>query len=542
VAIKGMFYSELKARSFYSEVERGFCMVSTTTPPRSRESRRHRTFSLSLRRPISGRPSGSDLYASRLIWVDVVAVLCAAAGVHMVHVESMTSELGEKPLNARYVGVTLITAMVWLTVLSWGGSRDAKTIGHGPQEYRRVVRASLTLWGTLAGTMYVFALNVPRSYLVVMMPAGVVALLIGRFLSRRWLHRQRTRGEMMSDVVVVGSPDGVKALLLDLARAPHAGYRVVGVCVNQSQVVHSSIRPDALGLPTLAGVPVLGGLDDVVEAVVRSGAHSVAVTSSDAFGPAKVRRLSWALENSNIELILAPALTSIADARIHTHPVGGLPLIHIDQPNYRAANGILKKSFDVVGGAILLLLCVPLGLVLALVVMTDGGPVFFCQERVGLDGTPFRILKFRSMAPNAEALLPALKRFCDEQNAERAAANDVLFKLPNDPRVTRIGKVLRRFSLDELPQLINVLKGDMSLVGPRPPLKSEVAKYSDEAMRRLLVKPGMTGLWQISGRSELSWEETVRLDLYYVENYSIACDLVILWKTAKAVIASSGAF
>jgi len=168
--------------------------------------------------------------------------------------------------------------------------------------------------------------------------------------------------------------------------------------------------------------------------------------------------------------------------------------------------------------------------------LTSKGPVFFRQERVGINGEMFRMIKFRSMVVDAEARLASLR---EEQHD---AGNQVLFKIKNDPRITKVGKFIRRFSIDELPQLFNVVIGDMSLVGPRPPLMAEVELYGDEARRRLLVKPGMTGLWQVSGRSDLTWDDTVRLDVYYVENWSITGDLVILWKTAKAVVSSSGAY
>ena len=221
----------------------------------------------------------------------------------------------------------------------------------------------------------------------------------------------------------------------------------------------------------------------------------------------------------------------------HTQPVGGLPLIHVDRPTYRGANRILKRSFDITGSVFLILVLSPVLLTVAAAIkLTGDGPVFFRQDRVGLNGEAFRMIKFRSMQVNAEARLDRLR---DEP---RDAGNVVLFKLRNDPRVTPIGRFLRRFSIDELPQLFNVVLGDMSLVGPRPPLRKEVDRYRDDERRRMLVKPGITGLWQVSGRSDLTWHESVRLDMYYVENWSITGDVVILWKTAKAVLSSTGAY
>jgi exopolysaccharide biosynthesis polyprenyl glycosylphosphotransferase len=254
------------------------------------------------------------------------------------------------------------------------------------------------------------------------------------------------------------------------------------------------------------------------------------VTASADFGPRAVRTLSWQLESTETRLVLAPALTDIAGPRIHTQPVGGLPLIHVDRPTYRGAHKALKKSFDLVGAALLVVLLAPVLVAVSIAIKaTSPGPVFFRQERVGVDGKSFRMIKFRSMVADAESRLTMLKA----QGQDRG--NDVLFKMRDDPRVTGIGRVIRKFSIDELPQLFNVLVGQMSLVGPRPPLASETEQYADEVHRRLLVKPGMTGLWQVSGRSDLSWEESVRLDLYYVENWSITGDIAIIWRTFRAL-------
>jgi exopolysaccharide biosynthesis polyprenyl glycosylphosphotransferase len=347
------------------------------------------------------------------------------------------------------------------------------------------------------------------------------------------LHNRRDSGKYLSNVLAVGDQHTVSELLQDLRRAPRAGYRIVGVCVGESGHDLGGGR----GAGNVDGIPILGTLDEVVAVARSSGADAVAVTSSTSFGPNAVRRLSWELEDTDAELILAPALTNIAGPRIHTQPVAGLPMIHVDRPTYRGANKSLKRSFDVAGSLVLIVLFSPLLIGFGLAIrLTSTGPVLFRQERVGINGEVFRMTKFRSMVVDAEARLEHLR---DET---RDAGNVVLFKMKNDPRITRVGRFIRRFSIDELPQLFNVVKGDMSLVGPRPPLRVEVDLYEDEARRRLLVKPGMTGLWQVSGRSDLTWDESVRLDVYYVENWSITGDMIIIWKTAKAVVSSSGAY
>jgi len=475
-------------------------------------------------------------YASRLAAMDVLAVLCGAIAVHTVTFGSLTTRVAGEPTYLPFLAMTIVLSLVWLLALDWGRTRDPKVVGNGPDEYRLVIHTTLAVFGIAAILSFVLALELPRSYLLVMMPAGLAALLLGRFGARRWLHRRRGRGEYMSTVLLVGNLRTVRELLADLRRDPLHGYRVVGACVKQGSMPGDLSFEDSGEFSTLDGVPILGGLDDVAAVAARCGADTVAVTSSASFGPSAVRRLSWELESTNTDLVLAPALTNIAGPRIHTQPVAGLPLIHVDRPTYRGANRVLKRSFDIVGSATLLLLLSPVFLAVAIAVKaTSPGKVFFRQERVGLNGTAFRMIKFRSMVANAEDLLAEIQR-------DRDAGNEVLLKVKNDPRITKVGRFMRRFSVDELPQLINVLLGDMSLVGPRPPLAAEVELYEDDAKRRLLVKPGMTGLWQVSGRSDLNWEETVRLDVYYVENWSLTSDLVILWKTAKAVVSSSGAY
>jgi exopolysaccharide biosynthesis polyprenyl glycosylphosphotransferase len=249
-----------------------------------------------------------------------------------------------------------------------------------------------------------------------------------------------------------------------------------------------------------------------------------------------VKRLSWGLTPGAEHLVVAPSLIDVGGPRIRTRPVASLPLIHVETPRFEGRKLFAKRTFDLLASATLLLLLSPVLIAVAIAVkLSSPGPVFFAQERVGIKGKLFKMLKFRSMVVDAE------QRLADLQ-AQRDAGNSVMFKMKDDPRVTPIGRVLRRYSLDELPQLINVLLGSMSLVGPRPPLPREVEAYDQHVNRRFLVKPGVTGLWQVSGRSSLPWEETVRLDLYYVENWSLTGDIVILWRTLRAVARRDGAY
>jgi len=293
--------------------------------------------------------------------------------------------------------------------------------------------------------------------------------------------------------------------------------------------------PEAASHLKTTGVPVEGDLHDVVEVVRRHGADAVAVTSASETAAVYLRSLSWQLEGSGIELLVSPGLIEVAGPRLHIRPFVGLPLLAIEEPVFTGWRRLLKGAMDRLCAALAILAIAPVMLAIAIAVrLSDGGPVLYRQVRVGVHGRHYTMYKFRSMVADADTQRDAL--------LEHNEGSGLLFKMRQDPRVTPIGRWLRRFSLDELPQLFNVLTGSMSLVGPRPPLPQEVERYDTSIRRRLLVKPGLTGLWQISGRSELSWEESVRLDLRYVENWSLALDLLILWKTAAAVVRSRGAY
>lgn len=476
-----------------------------------------------------GRP-----YARRLWRTDFLAVLVAAAFVLTVRLPAVGASSADEHLSIGYLGLTAGLLASWMMALTWSGSRDTKSIGYGAMEYRRIVHSTFAVFGGVAILSYLFKLELSRGYLLVMMPVGFTAIFLGRWCWRRWLAKQRVRGQCLSRVLAVGNVHTVTELLRDLRRMPQAGYEVIGVCLSPTSRASGAAGTELLDID---GVPVLGSLDNVAEMARKSGADIVAVTSTASFGPSRVRKLSWELEDTDAELILAPALTNIAGPRIHTQPVAGLPLIHVARPTYRGANKILKKSFDGVGSLALILLFSPVLLSVAIAIkVSSRGPVFFRQERVGINGKIFRMIKFRSMVIDAESRLEVLRQ------DQRDAGNAILFKMKNDPRVTTVGKLIRRFSIDELPQLFNVVIGDMSLVGPRPPLKAEVDLLEDEARRRLLVKPGITGLWQVSGRSDLTWDDTVRLDVYYVENWSITGDMVIIGKTLRAVVSSAGAY
>ncbi len=414
-----------------------------------------------------------------------------------------------------------ILVITWMGALSWSDSRSPRVFGTGSSEYVRVADSSLRLFGAVAIVAFLFKIDIARGFLLISLPLGILVLLIVRWLWRQWLVAQRSVGEYAARVLLVGSVESVANIARELARTPSAGYKVVGACTPTGKVG---------GVVPGTDIPMMGSVNAVDRAMERAGADTVAVTSTDELPPAKVKEISWGLQAGRQHLVLAPSIVDIAGPRLHTRPVAGLPLIHVETPRFSKGQLFLKRTLDIGASGLGVVVLSPLLLVLAIIVRaTSEGPALFSQTRVGRGGREFRMLKFRSMVTDAEALLSTLE-------FERDSGNEVLFKMKNDPRVTRVGRVMRKFSLDELPQLFNVLGGSMSLVGPRPPLPSEVEKYAQHVHRRFLVKPGITGLWQVSGRSMLSWEETVRLDLSYVENWTLLGDLVIVGKTAKAAI------
>ncbi len=462
-------------------------------------------------------------YARRLLVVDVAVVAVAVVLSHLVWMGLAPLPTGHGALlHLSFLQTSVLVGVVWILSLGLMDARDEREIGSGTTEYRRIIVATfITLCAVLVGAFFL-GLEPARQWVATVFPLGLAMLLVGRWTARRWLGAKRRAGGYSHRVVLIGSTAQVAKTAKDLAREPGHGYRVVGVSLT-----------DGPTSGTVAGLPIVGDVESVPAALDGLGADTVMATSSDHLSPERIRDLAWHLEPRRHELVLAPSLTDVGGSRIHLRPVAGLPLVHVQTPNLAGAKRYLKRAFDIAASAGALLLMAPLFAVIAVLISRDSaGGVFYSQERVGRNGETFRILKFRSMSKDADA-----------RRAELTAGMDKgLFKMADDPRVTRIGKVLRRYSLDELPQLVNVLRGEMSLVGPRPALPSEVSEYDRRELRRLAVTPGLSGLWQVSGRSNLGWADGIRLDLYYVENWTLTQDLVILWRTAKAVFTSDGAY
>ena len=476
------------------------------------------------------KSSWTRTYVRRLAVTDAAVIFASVAIAQLIRFGTAPATFPSEVMVYSYTAVSAVLIFAWVSALIVFRSRELRVVGTGVEEFRRVARASTALFGTVAIVSFLLKLEVARGYLAVALPLGLMGLLLTRWLWRRWLVKQRSEGRFVSTVVVVGSHSAAATMAEEFERARGASYRVAGVCVpGWGTGKGDSVNVD--GHP----VPVLGDEAAVIDALRATGANVVAVSNTEYLGTGGMRALAWQLEAVDADLVVAPGVIDVAGPRLKIYPVAGLPLLHVDRPQYRGAVKSRKLALDLIGAGIWLLLLWPLFLVVAILIKLDSrGPVFYRAERIGLNGKPFAMLKFRTMVVDAEERRITL--------LGRNEGAGPLFKMRHDPRVTKVGRWLRRLSIDEAPQLINVLRGQMSLVGPRPPLRSEVATYSGDVHRRLLVKPGITGLWQVSGRSDLTWEESVRLDLYYVENWSLIQDLLIVWRTIGAVCKSAGAY
>lgn len=534
-----------------------------------------------------------DTYARCLFLTDLVIIAAAVFGSQSIRFGlggdlQVKDAAGLLDFTLGYNQISAVLVVAWMLSLGFFDTRDHKVIGSGSAEYKAVVDATVRIFGIFAVIVYLAQAQVGRRYLLVALPTGLVSLLLSRWLWRKWLIRRRLRGEYTYRALLLGQRAKVEHVAQSIQRAGSTGLLVVGAVtdggaavseggavlsdggavVSESDAVGSeggavvrdgdvavsdggavvsdrgaavieggavAIEGDGACGAVVAGVPVLGRFGDVLQVVDEAQIDTLILTSADDITPQDMRRLGWDLESRQTSLIVAPALTDVAGPRIHARPVAGLPLIYVDYPTFEGRKHTTKRAFDILLGTVLLVLLAPVLLGIAIAVRRDSaGPAFFRQERVGFNGRLFRMVKFRSMIAGAEAMQASL--------LDQSDGNGVTFKLRSDPRVTRLGGVLRRYSLDELPQLLNVIGGSMSLVGPRPHPVCDVLNYEAMDRRRLLVRPGMTGLWQVGGRSGLSWEESVRLDLYYVENWSMMGDLVILWRTVKAVTRPDAAY
>lgn len=477
--------------------------------------------------PLSGL-AWAKAYCAKLFLTDTL-ILTAIVGLAFYgHLASLRAAAMEtSTLVTRSALLALAIIAVWTVCLATFRTRDLTVVGGGAGEYKRVVNASTAVFGPIAIVFLIAQVDSARWFFAVAFPLGMVGLLLGRWLWRRWLIRQRELGHFLWRVVVVGTRSDVENAVRQIGTNTGGPYAVIGAVLEESDTE----RDDG----PLRDIRVMRDLNRVAEYASFIGADGVVVVGQPTGRSDFIHDLAWQLEGKTVELILATSLANIAGPRIHFRPVDGLPLMHVEIPQFEGGKHLLKRAMDVIASGLALVLLAPLFVAIAFLIRADSeGGVLFSQERVGRGGRSFQMLKFRSMVADAA-----------ERQLEFTGPNDgngVLFKLKNDPRVTRIGRTLRKYSLDELPQLWNVLMGDMSLVGPRPPLPVEVSSYEDHVRRRLFIKPGLTGMWQINGRSDLSWEESVRLDLYYVENWSVIGDLRIIWRTFRVLVNPVGAY
>ncbi|MCR4513042.1 sugar transferase [Aeromicrobium sp. 50.2.37] len=470
-------------------------------------------------------------FVHHLFLTDLTMLLAAAliGAALRFGVESDVRTAG--PISLTYWTFGAILAIGWSLALQAYRTRDTHILGDGVEEYRRLIRASVTYFGLVAILSLVLKFDSSRGYLAITFPLGLAGLLAGRKVWRTWLHKQRDHGALITNALVIGGIRSAEDITRQLRNNPRSGVRVTGVWVPD----RASSLNEWLPVPD-AFVPVLGTERDLSQALGVAEADLVIVTDSEHLGHAGLKELTWELEGRDVDLLVSPNVVDVSGSRIQLSAVGKLPFLSVQKPTYGDAATWPKRMFDRAGAAGLIVLLSPILLSAAVAVkLTSRGPVFYRQERIGRDGAPFGMIKFRSMHPDADQRLTGL---LTAQGKEVGP----LAKLTDDPRITPVGQFLRRYSIDELPQLFNVLFGTMSLVGPRPQRQFEVDLYDHVAHRRLRVLPGMTGLWQVSGRSDLSWEDAIRLDAYYVENWSMTADLVILWKTVRAVATREGAY
>ncbi|WP_344814612.1 sugar transferase [Microlunatus aurantiacus] len=456
-------------------------------------------------------------------YVLTLAVADAIIGAAGILVPSRFSNTlnGELALVA---ALSVLGAIAWTTSISLARGYVRNRVGLGTEELRAVLRAGVGLVVAGAFPAGLLGHETLLKLVVVGVPFAVVVSTLIRYLARKGLHRRQRAGTDVRQVVVVGTSKAVRELTARLNREKHCGMKVVGVCLPSHEI------GDVCGV----GVPVLGDLTSVATIVRQIGCDAIAVTSDDATRDNYLRKLAWSLEGAGVEMFVDPGLVEVAGPRMHIRPLMGAPLLHIEEPHFSGWRKVIKRSSDLMITSLGLIAISPILVAIAILIkLQDGGPVLFRQKRVGQNGDEFWMYKFRSMVTDAETRKAALMA----KNEGKGG----LFKLTDDPRITPLGRFLRDYSFDELPQLFNVLNGSMSLVGPRPHLAHEIAQMPSEATRRTLVTPGLTGLWQVSGRSDLEGDEGVRLDLRYVENWTFTLDILILWKTASAVLAKRGA-
>lgn len=467
-------------------------------------------------------------YTRRLVITDftlVVLSIAVAAALNfgdLINTFTETEQQGLLRIQLNPAALAWAMGIIWLLTLKFNGSREDRIIGTGSDEYKRIFGSSITVLSLLALAALFLKLDVSRLFVGFSLLIGTVALTLGRWAWRQWLRKRRENNQLKERVAIAGPAALIEELAEKLLNDKQGPY-TPALLIPLSGKLNTKLKTET-------------DFDDPATTLRRHKLDALIVVGTDTMSSKHLKQIAWNMEKSNATLIVAPGLLEVAGPRVHTRPISGMPLIEIETPKFSGNKYIVKQAFDLTLATVALVIASPIMLIAAIAVKTDGGPIFFLQERHGKDGKIFKMIKFRSMKVGSEKLHEQLKK--QKQNE---LTNSNMFKDPEDPRITKVGKFIRKYSIDELPQIFNVLKGDMSLVGPRPPLPSEVKEYEKHVHRRLYVKPGITGIWQVSGRSSLSWEETVRLDLSYVENWSLVSDGLIISKTFIEILNSKSA-
>jgi len=468
-----------------------------------------------------------------LLSSDVVALFLATVAASLIRFHRVfhINASPVLPISFNMIDLSFVMVGVWLIALWMEGLYDLSRVFWGTGEYSRVIRAlSVGVIGVIIIEYALRAVAVSRAWTLLGWAFGCVFVIAGRALVRAGMAAQRRRGRLLRPTLIVGYNAEAVDILSAFRRNPGSGLMPVAFLANSnSEKLHFSQAQEA-------GIPCWGSAREIRSVLDEHYADTVLLVSS-AFDHDVLARIIAELRDRDIDIQLSSGLFDVTTSRILIREQAGIPLITIRSVSFAPWKRAVKRTFDLVVGALIVLVGTPLWLAFALAIKIDSrGPVFYRQERVGRAGAPFGMFKFRSMYQDADERLAGL------QASGANEATGPLFKMEDDPRVTRMGKWLRKYSIDEFPQLINVLLGNMSLVGPRPPLPSETALYTDSHWRRMEVIPGMTGLWQVSGRSRLTFEEMVRLDLFYIENWSVSFDIGLLLRTIPAVLFARGAY
>ena len=457
------------------------------------------------------------VYATRAVIWDFIAITIAGiTGFTLRWAIPFNVEINDPT----YVSLVVIVIIAWMGVMALRGAYDTRVLGVGSEEFKRVVSASATVFGAVAIVVFALKLDLSRGFVLITFVVGLTLLLIVRWSLRAWLRHERRYGHFLHRTVVIGAEPQKSEIIDMLDRDPVAGFTVV----DDVQEPAADISEDALD----------AWLDEIMAVIALEDADTVAIAGSPAIGPRVVQRLAWRLEGPRVDLLVAPAVGDVAGPRVTMRMAADLPLLHLDEPHLTGPKRAIKRAFDLVAGFFMFLVFLPFMIIAAIGVrFTSRGPIFYMQERVGRGGELIRVAKFRSMYVGADKHRESIIGNPDE---------NITTRYRRDPRITPFGRFLRRWSIDETPQVFNVLLGTMSMVGPRPVLVDELPLLGDADHRRHLTKPGLTGLWQVSGRKEVDWDERMRLDLDYVEHWSPALDLVIMAKTVKAVLVGDGAY